>query len=85
MEEMMRMYQMAGDDNGFSFPVEMTLVVNLASPLTKKLVTLIGTDNEKAETIAKHVYKLSLLSQRKFSPVEMQEFLSDGFDILTKL
>ena len=85
MEEMMRMYQMAGDDNTFNFPVEMALVVNTSSPLTQKLITLLGSDDEKAEMIARHIYKLSLLSQRKFTPVEMQEFLSDGFDILSKL
>ena len=79
------MYQMAGDDNTFNFPVEMSLVVNTSSPLTQKLITLLGSDNEKAEMIARHIYKLSLLSQRKFTPVEMQEFLSDGFDILSKL
>ena len=85
MEEMMRMYQMAGDETAFSFPVEMSLVVNLSSPLTEKLTSLLGKDDDKAETIARHIYKLSLLSQRKFTPVEMQEFLSDGFDILSKL
>jgi hypothetical protein len=82
---MMRMYQMAGDENAFSFPVEMSLVVNLSSPLTEKLISLLGKDDDKAETIARRIYKLSLLSQRKFTPVEMQEFLSDGFDILSQL
>lgn len=85
MEEMMRMYQMNGGGNDFSFPVETSLVVNLSSPLTEKLASLISTDAEKAETIASYIYKLALISQRKLTAEEMEEFLSDGFGILELL
>ena len=85
MEEMMRMYQMNGGGNDFSFPVETSLVVNLSSPLTEKLASLISTDAEKAEMIASYIYKLALISQRKLTAEEMEGFLSDGFGILELL
>ena len=85
MEEMMRMYQMNGGGNDFSFPVETSLVVNLSAPLTEKLASLVSTDREKAETIAGYIYKLALISQRKLSAEEMNSFLDDGFAILELL
>lgn len=86
MEEMMRMYQMnGGGTDDFSFPVETSLVVNLASPLIEKLSTLMSSDTEKAMVIAGYIYKLSLLSQRKLTAEEMDGFLDDGFHILELL
>ena len=80
MEEMMRFYQM-GD--GASFPTESTLILNTASPLVQKLET--EQDSEKAKQIASYLYKISLLSQKKFSADEMQSFMKDSFEILMKL
>ena len=81
MEEMMRMYRMGGDGE-FAFPLEMSLILNTASPLIEKLASLIPEDSSKAETIASYIYKLSLLSQRKLNAEEMEAFLNDGFHIL---
>ena len=81
MEDMMRMYGMGGDMP----PAESTLVLNTASPLVKKLSETAQTDEEKAKQIASYLYKLSLLSQKKFSADEMQSFMKDSFDILMKL
>ena len=86
MEEMMRIYTIrnGGEDLG-AFPTEMTLVVNSESPLIKKLDTICDTDSTKAEKIASYIYKLSMLSQKKLSGDEMNEFLSDSFDILSEI
>ncbi len=82
MEEAMRLYAMQTGNAEMSFPTEMSLVVNTASPLINKLETL---DNDKAEKIASYVYKLSLLSQKRLSADEMQSFLSDGYELLSML
>ena len=40
---------------------------------------------EKAKDMAAYLYKLSLLSQKKFSAEEMQDFMKSSFDIMMKL
>jgi molecular chaperone HtpG len=81
MEEMMRMYNMG--DAGIAR--ENTLIINSSSPLIKNLCDMATTDTEKAKTIASYLYKLSLLSQKKFSAEEWKSFMNDSFDILMKL
>ena len=81
MEEMMRSY---GMDMG-AMGGESTLVLNTSSSLVQKLIDMSVTDKEKAKLIASYIYKLSLLSQKKFSAEEMQSFMNDSFDILMKL
>ncbi len=86
MEDMMRMYRMSGNDmGGMNFPSEMTLVVNSASPLIKRLTGVAAEDTEKAKSIAKQAYTLALLAQRQLSADELQSFLNDSFDMLEKL
>ena len=80
MEEMMRMYGMGDASN--NFPLDTTLVVNTASPLITKLIETADNDPAKAEKIASYIYKVSQLSQKKFSAEEMQSFIDDSFDIL---
>ena len=83
MEEMMKIYAMSGAGMGGAFPLDSTLVLNSASPLITKLADMVSSDNaDKAEKIAKQVYTLSLLSQRKLSADELKNFLSDSFSIL---
>ena len=82
MEEMMRLYNMP---NGMSFPTESTLILNVASPLMAKLEAMTESDPEGAKNIASYIYKVSLLSQKKFSAEEMQEFMKDSFELLMKL
>lgn len=82
MEEMMRLYGMNGGD---SFPVDITLVINTSSPLVEKLSHAVTNDIDKAKTIASYIYKVSLLSQKKFSADEMQSFMKDSFDILMQI
>ena len=81
MEEMMKMYNM-GDASGMT---ESTLVLNTSSALVAKLKDVAVSEPEKAKQMASYIYKLSLLSQKKFSADEMQGFMKDSFDILMKL
>lgn len=83
MEEMMRLYNMGNTPD--AFPTESTLVLNTASPLIARLSTLAKEDEAKAESMASYLYKLALLSQKKFSAEEMQGFMKDSFDLLMKL
>ena len=85
MEEMMRMYAMQGGGAMPTFPVEYTLTVNTASPLTNKLQGLCDSDPEKASLIAAQIYRLCLLSQRKLTAEELSELLASGFDLLGRL
>lgn len=86
MEDMMRMYRMSGNDLGaMNFPTDITLIVNSASPLIKRLTAMSEEDGEKAKNIAKQAYTLALLAQRQLSAEELQRFLSDSFEILSNL
>ena len=86
MEEMMRMYAMQGGMGAMpAYPVDYTLTVNTASPLTGKLMDLCEADPDKAKLIASQVYRLCLLSQRKLTAEELTDFLAAGFDLLSKL
>ena len=80
MEEMMRMY-------GISQPTQpdKKLILNSTSPLIKKLEALCESDNALAGEVAEYVYKLALLSQKKFSAEEMQEFMQSSYNLLMKL
>ncbi len=81
MEEMMRMYSM-GDASQMT---QSTLVLNTSSPLINKLCDMAENNKSEAQALASYIYKLSLLSQRKFSAEELQSFMKDSFDLLMKL
>lgn len=86
MEDMMKMYRISGGaDFGESFPLDMTLVLNTASPLISKLAAMDGSDAEGAENYASYIYRLSLLSLRKFTSEEMEKFLKDSYKMLDEL
>lgn len=86
MEDMMKMYRMSGGtDFGESFPLDMTLVLNTASPLISKLAAMDGSDAAGAENYASYIYRLSLLSLRKFTSEEMEKFLKDSYKMLDEL
>ena len=78
LDEMMKMYNMSTSDAA----PEQTLVINNSSALIQKLIAISESDKEKATKMASYIYKLSLLSQKKFSADEMKSFMQDGFDIL---
>jgi len=80
MDDMMKMY---GSEN--TFPVESKLVLNATSSLIQKIDTLHATDRDKADLLAKQVYSLSVLSHRRFTAEELDEFLTDSYSLLEKL
>ena len=82
MEDMMRMYTAMGQNAPTSFPTQATLILNTANPL---IASLADADPEKAALIAKQIYSLCLLSQRRLQPEELRTFLSDSYSILGKL
>lgn len=85
MEEMMKMYSMNGDSPDMSFPVEMSIVLNMANPLTKKIADTATADPDKAEKLAGQVFYLALMSQRQLTAKEMKSFLENSFKILENI
>ncbi len=79
-EEMMKMY--AGASGELSFPVEYTLSLNTASPITSALTGLMATDAERAKCVASYIYKLSLMAQKKLTGDELRAFLEESYRIL---
>ncbi len=85
MEDMMRMYRMrSGGADDMKFPTDVNLVINASSALIKRLADVAEADNEKAKKLAKQIYTLALLAQRQLTADELQEFLSDSFDMLER-
>ncbi len=84
MEDMMRMYS-----GNMSMPTGMpkseTLVINTASTLIQKLEVLMDIQKDAAKRMAAFIYKLAVLSQRKLSADEMNDFLEDSFSLLEEI
>ena len=80
MEEMMRMYGIAQPT-----PPDKKLILNTSSPLISKLDGLCESNPELATELAEHIYRLAMLSQKKFSADEMQEFMDGSYKLLMKL
>ena len=76
----MRMYGMDSMPKG-----ESTLIINTTSPLIKKLENIAQNDSQKASEIAAYLYKLSLLSQKKFTAEEMQDFMRSAVSVMMML
>ena len=79
MDDMMKMYSMNGDGMG-SFPLEAKLILNASSPLIAKIDS--EADEDRREKLARQVYGLSLLSQRKLTAEELKKFLADSYELL---
>ena len=62
-----------------------TLIVNSSSPLIEKLNSLLLNDEASAHRVASYIYKLAILSQRRFSAEELNSFLEDSFSLLESL
>lgn len=92
MEEMMKMYakQVGGKEDAPAFPTEYTLLLNTASELMRKLTDLTAegaseADTARAETIAKQVWQLSVLAQRRLTADELEDFLAGSYALLSQL
>lgn len=86
MEDMMKMYSMAGEDasNIGAFPTEATLILNTENSLIRKLDDD-ATNPEVKEKIARHIYDLCIISQRGLEASELEKFLRESYDILSML
>ncbi len=78
MDAMMRMYGMQG-----GMPLEETLLINTASPVIARLAS--GGYGERAEAVAKQVYALATISNRKLSAEEMTAFMKESYALLLAL
>ena len=82
MQDMMKMYGMAGmDPSMFAGPE--TLTLNANHTLVKYLTE--NKDNENAKTFAKQLYDLAVLSNRPLAPEAMQEFVNRSNEIMMLL
>lgn len=82
LEDMMKMYNMSGASSMQMPGTEATLTVNTASSLIDHLAEKYKNDPSTAEKIARQIYSLSLLSQRKLDSDELCSLLNDSYDIL---
>ena len=86
IEDMMRLYAMNGGTAPMNMPgSEPTLTVNTASPLIAKLADKCESDPALAEKMAKQIYMLCLLSQRRLDSDELLGLLDDSFSLLELL
>ena len=81
MQDMMKLYALGGD-NVSAFPLEYTLTLNSSSPLCQKLISMINENSPQSELFASYIYKLALISHRKLSASELNDFLADCYKIL---
>ena len=82
MEDMMKLYAMNGMNMGGGFKAEGALTVNVDNALIKKLM---AEDGENDALLAKQIYSLAVLSQRRFNESEMKDFLAASYEVLEKL
>jgi len=81
MQDMMKLYALGGDNVG-AFPLEYTLSLNSTSPLCQKLISMINNNSPHSELFASYIFKLALISHRKLSATELNDFLADCYKIL---
>lgn len=79
MNDMMRMYGMSAD----SGVKNVSLTVNVENEIIKKLSC--SEINENSRRIAKHVWSLCRLCRRELTAEEMQEFLTESYEILGRM
>ncbi len=84
-EDMMRMYNNADMPTSFAKEGE-TLILNTTSPLISKLISDLKAQNHAhAEKLAAHIYRLSVISQRRLTAEEIQTFLDETFALLEEI
>lgn len=75
--EMNAFYGLAGADADR----DMTLVINIANPVVKKFMEL---SEAKKDFVANQIYYLAMLSYKKLSPEEMDEFSKNNISLLSE-
>ena len=82
MQDMLKLYAMSGMNMGQEFAPESALLVNMDNPLIQKLAK---EEVDHASLLAKQIYSLAVLSQRRLGEEEMKNFLTTSYDVLSKL
>ena len=82
MQEMMKMYGMAGMDPAM-FGNESTLILNANHPLVQYVVN--NKDGENVSVICKQLYDLAMLAHKPLTPEEMTAFVKRSNEIMMLL
>ena len=82
MEDMMKLYAANGMPLGGDFKPKSALVLNMANPLIKRLD---AEEHDNDALLAKQIYGLAVLSQRRFTEAELRDFLASSYETLAKL
>lgn len=83
-DDMMKFYTAAGSAPAMRATANETLTLNLANETAAALFAK-ETFDGRDRLLAKHLYALAALSQRKLSADELQEFLADSYRLLTMI
>lgn len=79
--EMMRAYAAGGVGDGIpDMPEKSTVVVNLESPIIKRIEA--SDDEDKSKKLVKQAYMMALLSSRQLTADEMTEFIETTVELL---
>ncbi|MDD2269112.1 MAG: molecular chaperone HtpG [Eubacteriales bacterium] len=79
--EMMRAYAAGGVGDGIpDMPEKSTVVVNLESPIIKRIEA--SDDKDKSKKLVKQAYMMALLSSRQLTADEMTEFIETTVELL---
>lgn len=80
VEEYMRRYSEMGQFYGMSDDqISKTLIVNTENPIVANIKSL---DDEKQKFVAKYIYSLALLSFKKLTPEELNQYINDTLKLL---
>lgn len=82
MQDMMKMYGMAGMDPAMMGGTE-TLVLNVNHALVKFLFE--KSDDQQANMICEQLYDLACLGNKQLAPEQMTKFISRSNDIMVML
>ena len=77
-DDMMKIYSPSAS----SIPLESTLTLNSASPIITKLDAKCSEDPDEAEKIAREIFSLCKLTQRRLTSDEMEDFLDLSYELL---
>ena len=77
-DDMMKIYS----PSTAPIPLESTLTLNSASPIIAKLDSKCSENPDEAEKIAREIFSLCKLTQRRLTPEEMKQFLDLSYEII---
>lgn len=84
MQEMMKMYGMAGLDPNM-FPSEETLVLNKKHPLIQFVLSTEDQSSELYQMVIAQVYDLAVMSHKAMTPEAMSAFIKRSNDLMKRM